>query len=205
MNIPKSPIASDSPEVFDGLVGQFLVAMPGMGDERFAQSVVLMTSHDEEGAMGFIINKPEDIQMADLLVQLEMVDDERAANLPLSVNQVGVRYGGPVDRSRGFVIHSTDYTLHSTQRLTKDVSLTSSVDILNGISHGAGPEQAIMALGYAGWSKGQLESEIASNAWLNLPCHASHIFNPNSGRIYDDVLTDAGIDPTRLSAYSGVA
>ena len=164
-------------ETTSGLVGQFLIAMPSMGDERFAHSVVLMTNHDDDGAMGFIINQPQDIQMADLLVQLEMIDDEHAANLPLSVNQVDVRYGGPVDRSRGFVIHSTDYTLHSTQRLTKDISITSSVDILNGISHGAGPEQAIMALGYAGWGKGQLDGEIASNAWLNLPSHANHIFN----------------------------
>lgn len=197
--------SSKTDQAHSGLAGQFLIAMPGMSDERFAHAVVLMSNHDEEGAMGFIINQPQDIQMADLLVQLEMIDDERAANLPLSVNQVGVRYGGPVDRSRGFVVHSTDYTLHSTQRLTNDISVTSSVDILNGISHGAGPDQAIMALGYAGWGKGQLENELASNAWLNLPSHANHIFNPNSGRIYSDVLSDAGIDPTRLAAYSGVA
>lgn len=188
-----------------GLTGQFLVAMPGMTDERFTNSVILVSNHDADGAMGFVINKAQDIQMSELLVQMEMIEEQRLQNLPQSVDLVDVRYGGPMDRSRGFVIHSTDYTLHSTERLTADISVSSSLDILNGISHGAGPEQAIMVLGYAGWGQGQLESEMAGNAWLNVPSNADSIFVSNVDDIHQTVLAIAGIDKQRLSRYSGLA
>lgn len=189
----------------NGLSGQFLVAMPGMVDERFANSVILISNHDSDGAMGFVINKAQDIQMSELLIQMELIEEQRLQNLPSSVDLVDVRYGGPMDRSRGFVIHSTDYTLHSTERLTVDLSVSSSLDILNGISHGAGPEKAIMVLGYAGWAQGQLEGEIANNAWLNLPSNADSIFVPNVEDIHKSVLASSGIDLQRLSSYSGLA
>ena len=112
MNASQSTKASKS---FDGMAGQFLVAMPGMGDDRFTNSVILMTNHDEDGAMGFIINKPQDIQMSDLLVQLEMVDDERAANLPLSVNQVGCVTVGLLTEAvvLSFIQQITHYVPHN--------------------------------------------------------------------------------------------
>lgn len=181
------------------------MAMPGMTDERFANSVIFISNHDADGAMGFVINKAQDITMSELLIQMELIEEQRLKNLPPSVDLVDVRYGGPMDRSRGFVIHSTDYTLHSTERVTADISVSSSLDILNGISHGAGPEQAIMVLGYAGWGQGQLEGEMASNTWLNLPSHADSIFVPHVDDIHKAVLATAGIDLQRLSSYSGMA
>ena len=154
----------------DGFLnGHFLLAMPGMADERFARSVVYVCAHSEEGAMGFIINRRQDMNFADLLVQLGLVGEEDMIRLPESARHLVVRNGGPVDRGRGFVLHSHDYMVESTMPVSEDVCLTATVDILRAISTGAGPCHALMSLGYSGWGAGELEEEIAGNGWLAFP------------------------------------
>jgi putative transcriptional regulator len=145
---------------------QFLIAMPGMRDERFARSVIYVCAHSEEGAMGLIINQVQQLLFPDLLVQLGLLDEKEAIRLPARTRDIVVRHGGPVDRSRGFVLHSDDYMVESSMPVSDEVCLTATVDILRAISSGKGPRHALMALGYSGWGAGQLEHEIAENGWL---------------------------------------
>lgn len=148
------------------LNGQFLLAMPGMSDERFARSVVYICAHSDEGAMGFIINQLQPVQFPDLLRQIGVIGEEDLIILPDRAQHMVVRNGGPVDRTRGFVLHSDDYMVDSTMPVSDDVCLTATVDILRAIYGGGGPERALMALGYSGWAPGQLEMEVAENGWL---------------------------------------
>src|SRR5690606_48177 len=153
------------------LNGQFLLAMPGMSDERFARSVVYICAHSDEGAMGFIINQVQPVQFPDLLHQIGLVKDEDLISLPNRAQQIIIRNGGPVDQTRGFVLHTDDDMVESTRPVAEDVCLTATVDILRAIYGGAGPKRALMALGYSGWAPGQLEAEMAANGWIN--CDAS--------------------------------
>ena len=148
---------------------QFLIAMPGMKDDRFARSVIYVCAHSDEGAMGLIINQAQQMLFPDLLVQLGIMNEQEAIRLPPKARDFVVRNGGPVDRSRGFVLHSGDYTVESSLPVSNDICLTATVDILRAISSGRGPRQALMALGYSGWGAGQLENEIAENGWLTCP------------------------------------
>jgi putative transcriptional regulator len=184
---------------------QFLIAMPGMKDDRFARSVIYMCAHSEEGAMGIIINQAQPLRFPDLLVQLGIVDERQAIRLPAAAREMLVRNGGPVDRSRGFVLHSDDYMVESSLPISDAVCLTATVDILRAISSGAGPRQALMALGYSGWGAGQLEQEIAENGWLTCPASPEFLFDGDIDRIYERVLASIGIDPTHLSHQAGHA
>lgn len=184
---------------------QFLIAMPGMKDERFARSVIYVCAHSDEGAMGLIINQTQQMMFPDLLVQLGIMNEQEAIRLPRPARDFVVRNGGPVDRSRGFVLHSGDYRVESSLPVSEDVCLTATVDILRAISAGRGPRHALMALGYSGWGAGQLESEIAENGWLTCPADPELLFDADIERKYDRILAAIGIDPTYLSATAGHA
>ncbi|HHZ08857.1 MAG TPA: YqgE/AlgH family protein [Rhizobiales bacterium] len=187
------------------LSDQFLIAMPGMKDDRFARSVIYMCAHSPEGAMGLIINQPQPMRFPDLLVQLGIVDEQEAIRLPATARDFPIRNGGPVDRSRGFVLHSDDYTVESSMPISDEVCLTATIDILRAISTGRGPRRALMALGYAGWAAGQLEQEIADNGWLTCAADPDLLFDGDLDRKYDRVLATLGIDLAHLSHSAGHA
>ena len=153
--------------------------------------------------MGLIINQPQELLFPDLLVQLGIVDEEQAIRLPQRARDFVVRHGGPVDRSRGFVLHSDDYMVESSMPVSEDVCLTATVDILRAISDGGGPRHALMALGYSGWGAGQLENEIADNGWLTCPADEGLIFDPCLDNKYDRALALMGIHPAMLSMQAG--
>jgi putative transcriptional regulator len=184
---------------------QFLIAMPGMKDDRFARSVIYICAHSPEGAMGLIINQPQPMRFPDLLVQLGIVNEHEAIRLPATARDFPIRNGGPVDRSRGFVLHSDDYTVESSMPISDEVCLTATIDILRAISTGRGPRRALMALGYAGWGAGQLEQEIADNGWLTCAADPDLLFDSDLDRKYDRVLATLGIDLAHLSNSAGHA
>ncbi|MCX7304216.1 MAG: YqgE/AlgH family protein [Hyphomicrobiales bacterium] len=183
----------------------FLIAMPGMKDDRFARSVIYVCAHSEEGTMGLIINQAQQMQFPDLLVQLGVMDEKDIIRLPRQARDIVVRNGGPVDRSRGFVLHSGDYTVESSLPVSDDICLTATVDMLRAISAGRGPRHALMALGYSGWGAGQLETEIAENGWLTCPATPDLLFDTDIDRKYDRILASIGIDPVHLSPNAGHA
>ena len=189
------------------LDGQVLVAMPGMMDERFARSVIYICAHSAEGAMGIILNRPAaNVNMPDLLVQLEIVPEIERIRLPQKVGAMQVLMGGPVETSRGFVLHSPDFHIEqSTLPIDDSVCLTATIDILRAIAAGRGPENAVLALGYAGWGAGQLEMELQANGWLNCPADAGLIFNTSADLRYEMALRGIGIEPAMLSLDAGHA
>ena len=201
MDIPGSKMSARAGFLDD----QFLIAMPGMKDERFARSVIYICAHSEEGAMGLIINQVQEMLFPDLLVQLGVLDEKQAIRLPPQARDLVIRHGGPVDRSRGFVLHSDDYMVESSMPVSDEVCLTATVDILRAISAGSGPRQALMALGYSGWGAGQLEHEIAENGWLTCPARMDLLFDPDLDRKYDRILASLGINPAHLSIDAGHA
>jgi putative transcriptional regulator len=189
------------------LDGQVLVAMPGMADERFSRSVIYLCAHSAEGAMGIIVNKPAaDLNMPDLLVQLDIIDQNDAIRLPNRVGHMPVLMGGPVEASRGFVLHSPDFHIDQSTLLIDDgICLTATIEILRAIAVGKGPASAVLALGYAGWQAGQLESEIQANGWLHCPADPDLIFNTALETKYDRALRGIGIEPAMLSTTAGHA
>jgi len=213
----------------DGFLnGHLLIAMPGMGDERFAHAVIYICAHSDEGAMGIMLNRRQDLKFPDLLLQLGIinaaqaihlpepiklfpvrnggpVDRSRGFVLPEPIKLFPVRNGGPVDRSRGFVLHTDDYACRTTIPVTRDICLTSTTDVLKAMSMGKGPERAIIALGYAGWAGGQLEAEIAANGWLTSPVDADFLFAQDFDHQYEKSLKKMGIDPTFLVGQAGHA
>jgi putative transcriptional regulator len=184
-----------------------LLAMPGMLDERFSRSVIYVCAHSAEGAMGIVINKAAaDLNFSDLLVQLDIIPEAERIRLPQRVGRMQVLMGGPVETSRGFVLHSPDFYLdQSTLPIDERVCLTATIDILRAIAKGEGPRSAVLALGYAGWSAGQLESEIQGNGWLNCPADPDLIFSSPLESKYDLALRKLGIDPAMLSTDAGHA
>jgi putative transcriptional regulator len=189
------------------LDGQVLVAMPGMMDERFARSVIYVCAHSAEGAMGIVLNRPAaNVNMPDLLVQLEIVPELERIRLPQKVGAMQVLMGGPVETSRGFVLHSPDFHIaQSTLPIDDSVCLTATIDILRAIAAGRGPENAVLALGYAGWGAGQLEMEMQANGWLNCPAEAGLIFDTAADLRYEMALRSIGIEPAMLSMEAGHA
>jgi putative transcriptional regulator len=189
------------------LDGQFLLAMPGMADDRFARSVVYLCAHSDEGAMGIVINRrAPSLNFSELLIQLEVIKPDEAIQLHMQAGTVPVLRGGPVEAGRGFVLHSNDFYIdNSTLPIDGGVSLTATVDILRAIANGSGPDRAILALGYAGWSPGQLEDEMQNNGWLTCPADASLIFDTPLEDRYGVAMRKIGIDPGFLSADAGHA
>ena len=189
------------------LDGQLLIAMPSMGDPRFARSVIYICAHSSEGAMGIVINqRAPNISFAELLEQLKIVPSEERISLPSALNAMDGHLGGPVETGRGFVLHSADYfKAESTLPINDSVCLTATIDILRDIAKGSGPTKALLALGYAGWAPGQLEDEIQSNGWLNCPANLELIFDPAVDRKYNRALDSLGVDPSHLVSDSGHA
>ncbi|MDF0601045.1 YqgE/AlgH family protein [Psychromarinibacter sp. C21-152] len=185
---------------FTDLSGKLLIAMPGMGDPRFEKSVVFMCAHSDDGSMGLIVNKPAPgLEMDDLLEQLEIPRGEGSRG-------VHVHFGGPVEHGRGFVLHSGDYaTQSSTLRVDDRFGMTATLDILQDMASGSGPEQRILALGYSGWGPGQLEDEIHQNGWLTCDASPEIVFAPDDGGKWAAALASLGIDPLLLSAEAGRA
>ncbi len=189
------------------LDGQCLVAMPSMDDQRFARTVVYLCAHSEEGAMGIIINKrARDLSFPDLLVQLDIIPEGDIIQLPKQAGEMKVLKGGPVETGRGFVLHTPDFFLEqSTLPIEDGICLTATLDILRAIAIGSGPENAILALGYAGWAAGQLEAEIQSNGWLHCPSDPDLLFGSALEAKYERALRKIGIDPGFLSTAAGHA
>lgn len=182
------------------LEGQLLVAMPNMGDPRFARTVIYVCSHDAKGAMGLVINKPyPGLTFPNLLSQLGIE--------PTIDNEIIVRLGGPVETGRGFVLHSTDYLRQGSVTIDGDagIGLTATLDVLRAIASGTGPQRSLFALGYAGWGPGQLDTEIQDNAWLSAPADSDLIFAPELDNLWDQAVRKIGIDIAKLSTMSGHA
>ena len=189
------------------LDGQMLIAMPSMGDERFARSVIYVCAHSTEGAMGIVVNQPAaNISFPDLLVQLDVIPAADLIQLPSTVGGVKVLKGGPVDTQRGFVLHSSDFFIeNSTLPIDEGVCLTATLDILKAIAHGSGPRSAILALGYAGWAPGQLENEIQHNGWLHCAADPELLFGSDTEGKYTLAMKKIGIDLGMLSSEAGHA
>jgi putative transcriptional regulator len=189
------------------LDGQMLIAMPAMRDERFARSLIYICAHSSEGAMGIVVNQPADnIKFPDLLVQLDVIPAKDMIQLPQAAGTVKVLKGGPVETGRGFVLHSNDFFIeHSTLPIDNGICLTATLDILKAIAHGEGPQSAVLALGYAGWAPGQLESEITENGWLNCDADKDLIFGGDTGTKYEAAMRKLGIDLGKLSSEAGHA
>ena len=194
-------IETDEPDEAN-LTGKILIAMPGMADPRFQRSVVLVCAHSDEGAMGLVLNRPlPEIDFGDLLEQLGIEADDAA-------RPIEVRFGGPVEPGRGFVLHKVPEHGNDPEgrlRIGRALAMTTTRDILEDLAHGQGPEAAVLALGYAGWSPGQLETEIQANGWLNCPADPSLIFGTGVEAKYDLALRSIGIDIAMLSTEAGHA
>ncbi|KOF16664.1 hypothetical protein AC244_20515 [Ensifer adhaerens] len=187
------------------LDGQFLIAMPGMFDTNFARTVIFICAHSDDGAMGFILNRPQQLTFADVLMHLEILDEDEAIRLPAMTRDFQIQTGGPVETGRGFVLHSDDYLSDSSIPVSDDICLTATLDIVRAISRGEGPHRATMMLGYAGWGPGQLEAEITQNGWLTCPAHEELIFDKALGDKYDRALALMGVSPAMLSIDAGHA
>jgi len=181
------------------LVGQLLVAMPAMQDPRFAKSVIYMCAHNAEGAMGLVVNRTfESLTFPDLLEQLEIETTPRT-------ERISVHFGGPVETGRGFVLHSPEYLQDGSLVVDSGFALTATVDILKDIAKGAGPRRCLLALGYAGWGPGQLDSEIKANGWLSVAADDDLVFDDTLDTKWERAMAKIGIDPRMLSGIAGHA
>lgn len=183
------------------LTGKLLIAMPGMGDPRFEKAVIFMCAHSEGGAMGLIVNKPmPELEFDDLLQQLKIDQPDSLSS------EIRVHFGGPVENGRGFVLHSGDYQSEgATLSVSSGYSMTATLDILQDIAHGSGPDRAFLALGYSGWGPGQLEDEIVENGWLTADAFPEIVFEGDNRNKWSLALNSLGIDPLNLSAFAGHA
>jgi putative transcriptional regulator len=189
------------------LDGQMLIATPMMEDERFARTLIYICAHSSEGAMGIVVNQPAaHISFSELLVQLDVVPADDLIQLPSRAETVKVLKGGPVETGRGFVLHTADFFIeNSTLPIDDGICLTATLDILKAIARGDGPASAILALGYAGWAPGQLETEIHNNGWLHCAADADLLFGTDVETKYERAMRKIGIGPGMLSSEVGHA
>lgn len=181
------------------LTGQLLVAMPQMADSRFTRTVIYLCAHSEEGAMGLVINRLIDsLTFPSLLEQLGMEPEDATADMP-------IHFGGPVEASRGFVLHSAEYLQDSTLVIDDEIALTATIDVLRAIASGGGPKRRVLALGYAGWAPGQLDSEIQANGWMLVPPDPELVFGDDNEAKWQRALAKIGIDLSLLSSEAGHA
>ena len=180
------------------LNNQFLIAMPGLADPNFFHTVTYLCQHNQEGALGIIINRPTDMKLVDIFEQMGIKTDlQQVLNTP-------VFSGGPVQQERGFVIHTPcEQQWDSSISTAKNITLTSSRDVLEAIAQGQGPSNYLIALGYAGWGSGQLEKEITENAWLNTPCGEAIIYKTPINQSWNAAAEQLGIDINRLTTLAG--
>ncbi|MHA6197748.1 YqgE/AlgH family protein [Pseudomonas wadenswilerensis] len=178
---------------------QFLIAMPHMADPNFAQTLTYIVEHNANGAMGLVINRPQELNLADILEQLRPEEEPS----PSSLN-VPIYVGGPVQTDRGFVLHTNEKAYQATIQLD-DLALSTSQDVLFAIANGTGPRQSLITLGYAGWEAGQLEAELADNAWLNCPFDPEILFGMATELRLDAAAARLGINLHLLTSQAGHA
>ena len=190
---------TDAP-VISPLAGQLLIAMPGIGDARFDRTVIYLCQHGPEGAMGLVINRSfNGLGFVELLQQLSLEPDESLPNRP-------VYAGGPVETGRGFVLHSDDFGLDQNARLVSPgIALSANIEVLQAMAKKEGPRRALVCLGYAGWSPGQLDSELGNNVWLLAPATPSLVFGTSIDQKWPEALATLGIDVAMLSQQAGHA
>ncbi len=180
------------------LAGHFLVAMPGMTDERFHRAVIYLCAHTPENAMCLIINKPlQDLRFVDVLENLNITASSSFCSM------IHVHRGGPVETQRGFVLHSSDYNRDGTLMLNEHIALSATTEILKSIAGGTGPKSNLMALGYSGWGPGQLDDEMKRNAWLNVPADPELLFSPDFHSKWERAMAKLGVSPALLSPVAG--
>jgi putative transcriptional regulator len=173
--------------------------MPQMADPRFARSVVYLCAHSADGAMGLVVNRLIDsLSLNSLLEQIGVEEAAAAGDMP-------IHFGGPVESSRGFVLHTTDYMQDSTLVIEDQIALTATIDVLKAIARGEGPRRKVLALGYAGWAPGQLDAEIQANGWLLVPADLDLVFGVDNESKWQRAIAKIGIDLTLLSSEAGHA
>ncbi|MBB3061010.1 YqgE/AlgH family protein [Microbulbifer rhizosphaerae] len=188
----------DSDLTHSSLRGQFLLAMPGMQDPRFRQTITFVCEHTHEGTMGIVINAPSKVSWREVFEQLSLDDAS------LRGEEI-VMLGGPVAPEQGFVLHGAGTRFDSTLEVSEDISLTASKDILESLAAGRGPDDVLVALGYAGWGPGQLEEELTENAWLTLPAEPEVLFATPWQKRWHTAAARHGIDMTGIGSQSGHA
>ena len=181
------------------LTNHFLIAMPGLKDSNFFHTVTYICEHNDDGAMGIVLNRPTDLQLNDILEQLDISPS------PQSAGSQTIYLGGPVQTDRGFVLHSSGQEWDSTMRITPQISVTTSKDILQSIAEEKGPRKTFVALGYAGWGEGQLEDELSANAWLSGPADENIIFELAVEKRWAAAAELLGVDVNLLSGEAGHA
>jgi putative transcriptional regulator len=181
------------------LTNQLLIAMPGMADPNFSTTVTLICEHNDDGALGIVINRPTTLKLGGLFEQLAVEDaDPDVADGP-------VLSGGPVGIERGFVLHGPECSYESTLEVSDEIRLTLSRDVIDAMAAGDGPEHALVALGYAGWDAGQLEEEMLANSWLNVPATPEIVFETPFADRWNSAARTLGIDISSLPADAGHA
>lgn len=185
----------------ESLQNHFLIAMPSLKDTFFERSVIYICEHDEKGAMGIMINRPIGIEVNELLLQMQLKEE------PELITSLGskVLIGGPVTPERGFVLHTPQSIWNNSQSLTDELMLTTSRDVLSALGSDTAPEQFIVALGYAGWSRDQLEQELAENTWLSIPATAELLFSTEYEDRWQRATESLGFDIWQLSNQTGHA
>lgn len=182
------------------LANQFLIAMPSLDESYFGRTIIYLCEHDDEGAMGLVINKPTELSIAKVLAELNLVDEDDD-----KLSGQNVLSGGPVQTDRGFILHNDDHLWSSSLKLDDKITVTTSKDILEKLNTEQGPQKFIMTLGYAGWSPGQLEQELAENTWLTLEADPELMFNTPVENCWDKALEKLGVSIDQLSSMSGHA
>ncbi|WGL15115.1 YqgE/AlgH family protein [Microbulbifer bruguierae] len=188
----------DSDLTHSSLRGQFLIAMPGMQDPRFKQAVTFICEHTSEGTMGIVVNAPSRVTWKEVFAQLSLDDASLRGDEPVLV-------GGPVAQEQGFVLHGRGMQFASTAEVSEHISLTASKDIIESLAAGRGPDDVLLALGYAGWGPGQLEEEITENAWLTLPAEPEILFATPWEKRWQTAAARHGIDLSGIGTQSGHA
>lgn len=186
-------------DVSGSLINQLLIAMPGMADPNFSSTVTLICEHNDDGALGIIINRPLSLKLSGLFEQLSVDDaDPDVASSP-------VMAGGPVGTERGFVLHGNDHSFENTLCVSDDIQLTLSRDVIDAMATGEGPEKSLVAVGYAGWEPGQLEEEMLANAWLNVDATPELVFDTPFEERWDSAARLLGVDISSISPDAGHA
>ena len=181
------------------LTNQLLIAMPGMADPNFSTTVTLICEHNDDGALGIIINRPLNLKLSGLFEQLSVDDADP------DVGSSPVMAGGPVGTERGFVLHGKDHSFENTLSVSDDIQLTLSRDVIDAMATGEGPEKSLVAIGYAGWEPGQLEQEMLANAWLNVDATPELVFDTPFEERWDSAARSLGVDISCISPDAGHA
>lgn len=198
-----TPHYPDRMSSFSSLAGKLLIAMPTINDPNFERSVVFLCAHSEQGAMGFVVNKPAPLTVfSDLLEKTDLAG--KLEDVPEDVMRIPIRLGGPVETFRGFVLHSDDYPADDTSlAVGNGFVVSATLNVLTDIARGRGPAQKLITLGYAGWSPGQLEDEILHNGWLHCDSDAGLVYEVDLDVMHHRALARLGIDPRMLSSEAG--